>query len=273
MPFRDVTAQGWPDLEAKNAVNFTLGAAPFVLLKGDTLYRVYGGAANIKGAYWSPSPPAPGSTEGDWRGSNAIEYSWNSGANVASYTAENDIPLWKGGVESQPAQSMDSVPLPDYWLVGGGTQFFFPFWLINNFAPVPCGPTPWQGAIIAETAGAPAQLVATAADFDPADKQASQAFRVSLLADALRHSADILRQTATADDSASLDGVIANLMNSANIILNNIGGDPKVVSTEVRSQLGLARYVMIGAETPDGDNATRLLNDVIQGAAELSGKT
>lgn len=273
MPLRDVTEASWPDLEGKNAVNFISIAHAFVFPKGETLYRVYGGAANMKGAYWSPEPPAPGSTEGDWRGSNAIEYNWNAGENVASYTAQNDIKLWKGGVESQPAQSMDGNILPDYWLVGGGTQFFFPFWLIDGFTPVACGATPWQATASTSTP-VPDALVATAGDFDPADKQALQAFRVGLLADALRASAEILRQTptATAQDAEALEGARANLMKSANSILSNIGSDPARVNTEVRSQVGLARYLVIDATLPGGDTAGRLLNDVIAGAAELSGK-
>lgn len=271
MIHRDVTAAGWPDLDAKNAVNFTLGAAPYVLPKGQSLYRVYGGTASMKGAYWSPAPPAAGSTEGDWRGSNAIEYSWNAGENVASYTAQDDIHLWKGGVESQPAQDMDGAILPDYWLVGGATQFFFPFWLIKGFTPVAYGPTPWHTATPSAAPRAPAQLVAAPGDFDPADKQAAQAFRVGVLADALRSSAEILRQSAAAD-AASLDGAVSNLMASANSILNNIGSDPGIVGTEVRSQVGLARFVTIDDQMPGNETASRLLGEVIQGAAELSGK-
>lgn len=273
MTLRDVTAPGWPDHDAKNAVNFTLGAKPFVVPKGESLYRVYGGAASMKGAYWSPAPPAAGSTEGDWRGSNAIEYSWNAGENVASYTAQDDIHLWTGGVESQPAQDMDGAILPDFWLVGGATQFFFPFWLITGFTPVPCGPTPWQSATPTAAPSAPTQLVATAGDFDPADMQAAQAFRVGILADALRSSAETMRASAAhSEDATALDGAVANLIASANTILNNIGGDPKIVSTQVRSQVGLARFVTIDDQMPGSDTASRLLCEVIQGAAELSGK-
>ncbi|OAN73698.1 hypothetical protein A8B78_18160 [Jannaschia sp. EhC01] len=270
---RDVTVTGWPLLPAKEAQNFIANAQAYVLPKGQTLYRVFGGTAGDKGAYWSPAPPAPGSTEAEWRRTNAIEYSWNTGEFVVSYTAEADIHLWKGGVESKPAQDMQKQMLPDYWLVGGGTQFFFANWLIPGFKPVPEGKTPWAGTTQAG-AVAPEPLAATPADFDPADALAAQAFRVSALADALRASAEALRATPAGSeaDAAALEGASANLISSANTILNNIGKDPKMVSAAVQSQLGLARNVGLGAGIGASETVDRQVTEIVRGAAVLSGR-
>lgn len=273
MTHRDVEQDGWPKLDKDNAPNFVANASPVMFEKGQTLFRVYGGSAKMNGAYWSPEPPAPKETEAQWRSENAIEYSWNAGQFVASYTATKDIPLWTGSVEAQPAQSLDNQILPDYWLVGGGPQFFFPYWLIDGFAAVAVGDTPWAGK--ADTGPvAPEGLAARVQDVDPADANAAQAFRVSALADAIRASADALRVvgTDTADEMAALEGAVANLMSSANAILRNLDSDPQLVGAAIRSQVGLARHIRLEAETPGHDEVHRRLGEVIHGAAVISGK-
>ncbi len=160
---------------------------------------------------------------------------------------------------------MSKQMLPDYWLVGGGTQFFFAHWLIPGFKPVPCGDTPWAGATQAGAVAAEA-LVAAPSDFDPCDANAAQAFRVSALA-------DVLRATAPSSDhqAAVLEGAAANLIRSANTILTNIGQDPQVVATAVRSQVGLARFVGEGGGLAS-DAIERQVTRVVQGAAVLSGR-
>ncbi|GAB5447275.1 hypothetical protein [Gymnodinialimonas sp.] len=273
MTHRDVTKAGWPTLDKDNAPNFVLSAAPVVLEKGQTIYRVYGGKAKIVGAYWSPAPPPPQMTEAEWRSECAIEYSWNTGQYVASYTAEADIHLWAGSVEAQPAQSMAMKILPEYWLVGGGPQFFVAHWLINGFTPTPVGETPWPKTAQAAPVAAEA-LVAQPGDVVPADENATQAFRVSALAEALQASAEALRgaQTYTAVDADALDGAAANLMSSANNILTNLNSDPETVSAEVRSQVGLARHIEVEADVPGQGAVQQRLSEVIAGAAALSGK-
>jgi len=56
LPPRDVAAANWRTLPAREAVNFT-HAKPHLLNAGESLYRVYGGAAGISGGYWSLGSP------------------------------------------------------------------------------------------------------------------------------------------------------------------------------------------------------------------------
>lgn len=259
MLWKDVDVPGWPILDKGQAQNFIANAEAVILKKGETVYRVYGGGAHNNGRYWSPAPPTPETTQADWRRTNAVELSWNSGEKVAAYTAQEDVPIWKGGVEAQHAQDMDEQVMADYWLVGGGTQIFFPNGLPKGTAPEDHGKTPWAAT---QPRKVVQSLIATPEDFDPADEFAAQAFRVSALADAVL--------AGPVDDAEAT--AVANLIRSANTILANIGSDPKMVGAAVRSQVGLMRYVGQSAGMAANDTVEQRLKDVVHGAAVLAGR-
>ena len=107
LPPKTLKAPGYFDLEGNEAKNFT-DASPETLATGRTLYRVFGGGAGKIGGYWSPAPPAPNMTEGEWRSENAVELAWNAGTTVVSMTitANNGLQCWTGGIESQPAREV-----------------------------------------------------------------------------------------------------------------------------------------------------------------------
>lgn len=272
LPPRDVAAANWRTLPAREAVNFT-HAKPHLLNAGESLYRVYGGAAGISGGYWSLNPPASDSTEAQWRRENAVELSWNTGTSVAKFTATAPLQIWTGGVESQPAQDNEGKTLPDYWLVGEGTQF----WVMSYPAPIfptptTVGPTPW-----ATTASVPlnaVELVARPEELNTSDPHAVQAKLVAQLAQSLQLIAESLTTSSSNAGSlaaAQLAFTVANLMRSANALIENLGGSPSVLKTMTRAQVGLGRYVQIDHNWKEAAYLNRTLDAVVHGAAKLAG--
>jgi hypothetical protein len=272
LPRRDVAADNWITLPDREAVNFT-NAKPHLLKAGDTLYRVYGGSAAIAGGYWSPQPPASDCTEAQWRSDNAIELAWNDGTHVAQFTATEPLQVWTGGVESQPAQDMNGNPLPDYWLVGAGTQFWVNSWPKPIFpTPTTVGPTPWAASPSAATNTV--ALVALPHELDPADAHASQARLVAELALSLQNIAQALDRSSRADDrvsAARLACTVANLKRAANSLIENLGGAPAILKTMARAQVGLARHVHIDHTWQQAAALHRTLDAVVGGAARLAG--
>jgi hypothetical protein len=269
LPARDVTADNWITLPLREAPNFTR-AKPHLLKPGDTLYRVYGGGASMSGGYWSPHPPAADCTEAQWRKENAIELSWNAGTDVAKFTVEDGQPLqvWTGGVESQPAQDLNGNPLPDYWLVGEGTQFWVKSFPAPIFPkPTRVGPTPWIAS--RQTVLKAVALLAQPDELDPADGHASQARLVAQLALSLESIADALSQKSGVADAA-LATTVANLKRAANSLVENLGGAPDTLKTMARAQVGLGRHVQIDAAWQDAPALNRTLDAVVSGAARLA---
>ena len=141
---------GWPTLPAKHAVNFT--SAEAVLLTTGTIVRVWGGPAGQFGQYWNP--PSEFSTEDAFYGQDAVMLSWNNGAYQvdlqvgspllqAVETEEGvGLPVWYGGVATQPADDAAGNPLPGYYLPGGQQpgQYFVDYSLFNFMS----NSTPWN---------------------------------------------------------------------------------------------------------------------------------
>jgi hypothetical protein len=272
LPRRDVTADNWIMLPAREAVNFT-SAKPHLLKAGDSLYRVYGGSAGIIGGYWSPNPPAIDCTEAQWRSETAVELSWNAGTDVAKFTATTPLQVWRGGVVSQPAQDMSKNILSDYWLVGEGTQI----WMNTQSGPISPQPkrvasTPWASTIYAQNDSV--ELVARPHELDPNDAHANQVRLVAQLAQSLQSIADALSQSSSEADlatAARLASTVANLNRLANSLIENLGGAPAILKTMVRAQVGLARHVHIEHTWQEAATLNQTLDAVVAGAAQLAG--
>ncbi|HEX2047334.1 MAG TPA: hypothetical protein VHF27_06185 [Acidimicrobiales bacterium] len=139
---------GWPTLQAKDAVNFTNAEA--VLLDSGSIVRVWGGSASEFGQYWNPPPGF--SQEDDFYGQDAVELSWNSGLfqvdlavggpllDVVETEQGTGLPVWYGGVATQPAEDTDGDDLPGFYLPGGAEQYFVDYSLFNFTN----GSTPWN---------------------------------------------------------------------------------------------------------------------------------
>jgi len=159
LPFETKKHAGWNDLSAGDAINF-INASPVTLATGTTIYRVYGGPAGMGGSYWSPIKPPITQTEADWRGSNAVELSWNSGTDVCEVKLAFDLKVWGGGIAPQPAQDTACQYLPGYLLPGGAQQYK----VFDRLTPVPAGKTPWPaGATCPVVPPAPVVPVSNAA--------------------------------------------------------------------------------------------------------------
>ncbi|MGR3494135.1 hypothetical protein [Citreimonas sp.] len=271
LPDRPLDAEGYFTLLGKQAVTFT-GAKPVTLEPGDKLYRVFGGKAAAKGGFWAPEAPAPGTTEGAWRASNAVVPAWNDGTEVEALTVKEDAALqcWTGTIESQPAMDKQGVVLPDWWLVGGGTQFFVQFWTPAFTEAVTLdtvGPTPWDAppAPFAQAYVAP---VATAADLDPGDPVQAHVVEVLALAEALRAMAAALSDAEGARMSAAADTVLT----TGNTILENQGRDDAMVAVAVRSHLDLGRHIEPDPAWPASGAVDRAVTRVVGSAAALSSR-
>lgn len=141
---------GWPTLPGRHAVNFT--SAEAVLLTSGTIVRVWGGPAGQFGQYWNP--PSEFSTKDAFYGQDAVMLSWNngtfqvdvqvgSGLLQAVETEEGvGLPVWYGGVATQPADDTAGNPLPGYYLPGGQQpgQYFVDYSLFDFTSKS----TPWN---------------------------------------------------------------------------------------------------------------------------------
>lgn len=139
---------GCPPLAPSDAVTF-VWTVPVKLDPRTVLWRVYGGNAFMTGSYWSTDDPA-GTTEGHWRGSEAVQMKWNAGTSVAKLVVgEEGKWVWSGSAAPQPAQDTASNDLPGYLLPGGGAQMKV---ILPGHAPsvpgeydiTPAGSTPWS---------------------------------------------------------------------------------------------------------------------------------
>jgi hypothetical protein len=274
LPERPLDAPGHFQLTGKQAVTFagTAPVQPVTLNPGDTLYRVFGGSAGMRGGFWAPTPPSTGATEGDWRASNAVEPVWNDGTSVASLTVKpgQAVQCWTGIIESQPARNDDGSVYPDWWLVGGGTQFFAQFWT-EDFADAvelsDLGPTPWAGtARVGDTLAV--SLVAAQGDLNTGDPVHEHVRMLATLAEALRATAAAM----PGDDGAPFARAANTLLGSANTILENQGKDDATVKVAIRSDLGLGRHIEPDPSWPTAAQLDRAVTDVVHSAAVLSNR-
>ncbi|MDJ0821881.1 MAG: hypothetical protein QNJ09_08755 [Paracoccaceae bacterium] len=268
------------DLKGDKAKNFT-DASPVILKPGKQLYRVFGGGAGKIGGYWSPSPPSPGETEGDWRSENAVEPVWNAGTTVVEMTVKKGKTLqsWTGGIESQPARDDQQKIIKDWFLVGGGTQFYVNSWakdFTDSLDFKVLGPTPWTAQAPAVSVEEPAQDVALATapeDLSPETAAEAHVRLVHDLAAALRATAEALRDPAVPcapEDVAILRQAANTVTAQANAMLADIGQDDAAVEVAAWAQCSLSRHIEVDPRWPQGRAAEAALEQVVHSAAALS---
>jgi hypothetical protein len=165
------------------------------------------------------------------------------------------------------------VALPDYWLVGEGTQFWVMSYPVPIFpTPTMIGPTPWATAVSVSLNAV--ELVARPDELDMSDPHAVQAKLVAQLAQSLQSIADSLTTSSCNAGplaAAQLAFTVANLKRSANALIENLGGSPSVLKTMSRSQVGLGRYVQIDPNWKEAVYLNHTLDAVVHGAAKLAG--
>lgn len=151
LPYADIKDELFPTLHDKDAINF-YNAKPVHFPEGTKLYRVYGGGAHSVGSYWSPTKLSNDETEAEWRSSEAVALSWNSGIKQCVMTVfENGMDGWQGEVASQPAQDDHGHYLSGYVLKGEGEQVKIMFpeaypyktYIKGYYEIIDAGPTPW----------------------------------------------------------------------------------------------------------------------------------
>ncbi|MEM7257282.1 MAG: hypothetical protein AAF404_07820 [Pseudomonadota bacterium] len=282
LPFLDIEHTDWITLPKREAKNFT-DATPFEVKPGDTIYRVYGlypngkGGAKMKGGYWSPSPPAEGEAQANWRNNTAVPLSWNAGTKVAALTAKKPIQAWRGGIFAQHAQDTNHQTLDEWFLTGGDTQIWIPSWPKWTHAdPSELGPTPWT-----ETTTPSPEVASSApkADFalgqvDRADAHHQHALCVVELAESLRSIADAMINALDNEDHAYLQSSANLLIDSANRIVshaeNNENEVEQLTLAEIKSHTGLSRFIDVEGNWQGADNAVALLDEVIEKAVAIS---
>ncbi|MFT5779890.1 MAG: hypothetical protein ACI837_002849 [Crocinitomicaceae bacterium] len=123
LPKVSVHNPNWPaadDLYDSAAPTF-VSVKPQVIPEGTVIYRVYGGASNSVGYFWSFTKPPK--TLADWRAEDAVELSWNEGNEWEQGTVKaGGAKAWVGPAAAQPAQDTNDNPLPGWLLPGGATQ-------------------------------------------------------------------------------------------------------------------------------------------------------
>jgi hypothetical protein len=102
---------GWPDLPAKETLNFQ-SVQPVTVPPNTTLFQTADSSSGAPGSYWSSNPPT-GSDAG--RSQSASKPEWNDAGKVTSaVTPPEGMKAWMG-----PAASQGQQP-------GGGTQVYVP---------------------------------------------------------------------------------------------------------------------------------------------------
>lgn len=286
MPHIELKKPSYFDLAPDQTVTYSAAqkVTPTTLTAGQKLYRVYGGPAKAAGGFWAPSAPGANESEGDWRGSNAVEPHWNAGTHIVEMTvnAGQQVQTWMGEIESQPALDNTDKAIKDWWLVGGGTQYFFQFWtpaFKNGVTLKPLGGTPWADprAVAAVTSGQMPKdtlnLDAKATDLNPQEPIEAHVVAVETLATALRAAAQSLQSQNDADDAAPLAEAANNLIATANQLLKDHGSDEEAAALRVRSQLSLGRVIDIDPAWPQAQQAIAALGSVVRSAAVISNRT
>ncbi|MEO0744075.1 MAG: hypothetical protein AAFY49_01895 [Pseudomonadota bacterium] len=276
MPAKPLVAPDGDILKASDAVNFPAGdpPEPVTLKPGHTLYRVFGGNAGEIGGYWSPAAPTAVTTEAEWRNTNAVLPSWNSGAFVAELTVNDGHTLdaWVGGIWSQAAKINKQI-VPGWFLVGGGTQYHCDTWAPTFKAAVTvrklCD-TPWSTAGTTPAPAAEVAFAATPADLNPARPDHAHIAEAVHLANALRATARGL--TSGHAGAANRMAAAANeVMEDANTMVAHAGTNDALMAHAVRGHLGLTRAIDIDPAWPNAQAAHAQLHSVVMSAARMSG--
>ncbi|MEE9339386.1 MAG: polymorphic toxin-type HINT domain-containing protein, partial [Methylococcaceae bacterium] len=112
------------DLPNKEKVNFVGTPIPVKLKPGTVIYRVYGGNAGKRGAYWSLEPPK---SLGQTRKDLAVFEDWNDGSKIVKYEVKegDNIGGWTG--QSAP-QSASNHGFSEADLPGGKDQLYIDAW-------------------------------------------------------------------------------------------------------------------------------------------------
>jgi len=118
LPANPLSKEGWPDLPASEARNFT-SAEPVTLKPGTKIFRIIDDSSNPAGGYWSEQLP---DNRAGWRGEYAVKTEWNTNGKYVEYTVPSGSGLnaWRG--ETAPQQLQGS----DFYLPGGGQQIWVP---------------------------------------------------------------------------------------------------------------------------------------------------
>lgn len=122
---------GWPDLPAEHAANFT-SAEPVTLKPGTKIYRIIDDEANPAGSYWSEKLPA---SRAEWRGDYAVKPGWNTNGKYVEYTVPDGpgLNVWRGATAAQDLEGSA------FHLPGGGQQIYMPRGTVTPGAPKPTG--------------------------------------------------------------------------------------------------------------------------------------
>jgi len=253
-------------LTPDQVVNFTVNTITRTELSaGSRLYRVWGGPAGQRGAYWSPDKPEE-TTEGEWRSRNAVEPWWNAGTKLAVLTVKDgaSINVWSGGITSQPALYANGERIPDYFLVGGGQQCLVPFWLPDissaiKIETVPGG-IPWEPVEPDETYRVtpdvqPSVSINTLDFSDPVQQVAIFLYEGGTAMRALAKALDAAHQTRPEAAGGPADMAADNMITLANAIVRNVATNPKEAIEIARRAAGLRRVVDIDTGMLEGDDA------------------
>ncbi|WP_299690720.1 hypothetical protein [uncultured Tateyamaria sp.] len=277
MPAKAIVAPDGDTLKASDAVNYPVGdpPKPITLKPGHKLFRVYGGPAGEIGGYWSPNPPAPDMTVGEWRNINAVLPSWNDGAFVAQLTVNDghSLPAWVGGIWSQAAKVNKKI-VPGWFLKGGGTQYHCDTWASTFNAAVTItkiGDTPWTTGA-APTAPSPqqdVQFAATSGDLDPGKAEHAHVGHIVDLAHALRSTAHGLTSGST--EAAIMAHAANEVMDDANAIVAHLDSDQGLVAHAILGHLGLTRAIDLAPSWPGAAAAKAKLDSAVMSAARISG--
>ncbi len=134
LPAKKITQPGWPDLPARQAVNFE-NAEPVTLEPGTKIYRIIDDDANPAGGYWSYSLPE---SKAEWRAEYAVKEEWNDNGKYVEYeVAEGEeLKVWSGTTAGQNLEGINSH------LPGGAEQIWMP---ANTVSPGAANATNWKG--------------------------------------------------------------------------------------------------------------------------------
>jgi hypothetical protein len=124
----DIVVQGWPDLPAKDAVNFSSNPKHIVLQPGQQLFRVIDKTNNIYGSWWMLKMPK---TRKVWRSDMAVLSMWNLDNYCIELALHEAVHAWHGVAASQ------QIPKTQCILKGGGEQLWIPVCAVKRLMQNP----------------------------------------------------------------------------------------------------------------------------------------
>ncbi len=242
-PVRTLSEPGWPDLPARQVVNFT-DAEPTVLTSG-VIYHVWGGAGLEIGSYWGP---VTFETAQEFYAGDAVMLSWTNGMYLAEIDlagtvfAQTGLRVWRGGCSTQPAEDTAGNAIEGYYLPGGAPQVY----LAQSLFGTSNGPTAWNASGDGtSTAGPSGPTLASEVAPATADPCADLAAVVERLVALLRRAADAadaggVRSDGRRRQAERLDKAAQALRQSAP---GSSGPDEERARLVAASLLGTARHV------------------------------